>query len=278
MAKIIQFKTCASDYDGAFNDKVGWAAAGMGYVVVSDGGRLMVIDGGFESDSERLYGLLRGLSKGKGVTVDEWIITHPHIDHYGAFMGIVKRKDLDITVKRLIYRFSEQFDPSGALSLMREAAEQLGAETLIPERDDTFTLDGVTVRFLYVPDDVSVLVTANGNANYTSLIFEVSAERKAVFTGDAYPRSLQITAWRYATALKCDILQMPHHALCDAYNGEFYRFAAPKTVLMPISVAGYRAMHEDKYAFSEGGIANLALESRADCAIKAFEGDIVVRL
>ena len=36
---------------------------------------------------------------------------------------------------------------------------------------------------------------------------------------------MQITAWRYAGQLKCDIMQMPHHALCDAYCQDFLRFA-----------------------------------------------------
>ena len=47
MAKLIQYSTRASQYSGAFDSEVGWAAAGMGYLIVTDGGRLIMIDGGY---------------------------------------------------------------------------------------------------------------------------------------------------------------------------------------------------------------------------------------
>lgn len=74
-------------------------------------------------------------------------------------------------------------------------------------------LDDTEIEFLYVPDDCSVLNTAGGNPNVCSLIFTVAGnDKKAMITGDAYGRTMQITAWRYAKKLKCDILQMaPSH-------------------------------------------------------------------
>ena len=36
MEKLIQYRTDASLYDGAFDSVVGWSAAGMGYILVTE--------------------------------------------------------------------------------------------------------------------------------------------------------------------------------------------------------------------------------------------------
>ena len=135
-------------------------------------------------------------------------------------------------------------------------------------------LDDVKIEFLYVPDDCSILNTAGGNPNLCSLIFTVEGkDKKVMITGDAFRRNMEITAWRYAKKLKCDVLQMPHHALCDAYSVDFYKFVDPQIIFMPISKAGYTAMHSELYAHSEGYKVNLEVEMKADIVYKAFEGN-----
>ena len=283
MAEFIQCMTNASLYDGAFDSTVGWAAAGMGDAVITENGRMIVIDGGFPEDAPELVALLKERSAGEMVKVDLWIITHPHGDHYGALQEIARNDVLrdQVEIAEILYWFPEEFcGRSGEPNVLRndsdillEICRMTHAKPHTPERDEMRMLDDITLRFLYVPDDCSVINTGGGNANMCSLIFTVEGKRqKVLVTGDAYGRSMQITAWRYAQALKCDVLQMPHHALCDAYCVDFYRFADPRTVLMPVSVAGYRAMHSGLYEREEGCIANLCVEAKADLVVKAFEG------
>lgn len=289
MEKFIQYSTKESQYSGPFDSKVGWAAAGMGDVIVTDNGRLIVVDGGCPNDAESLVALLEEQSAGKKPEIDMWVITHPHGDHYGAILEICKHPELAerISVKKFVYWFPMEFcnkdKVAGVLEYgnkdMEEICRITGAESYRPARDDKFNIDGIELHFLYVPDDCSVLNTAGGNSNYCSLIFTVQGKNKKVMvTGDAYLRTMQITAWRYHRALKCDILQMPHHALCDSYCVDFYRYVEPDTVLLPISIAGYRAMHSDMYAKSEGCIANLCVEAKAKTVYKAFEGTVQIEL
>ncbi len=283
MAKFIQYRTKASLYDGPFNHQSGWAAAGMGYITVTEKGNIIVVDGGFSEDAEDFVELLEAQSCGKVPEIDFWIITHPHLDHYGVIKEISENHSLKnrITVKKIIYWFPEGFlGKSGEYNAladinieMAEICRNMSAESCRPVRDEMFTLDDTELEFLYVPDDCSILNTAGGNANLCSLIFTIKGKNKKVMvTGDAYGRSMQITAWRYADKLKCDILQMPHHALCDAYCVDFYRCVDPQTVFMPISVAGYRSMHSKPYEEREGCIANLCVEAKADEVYKAFNG------
>ena len=61
MAKLIQYCTKASRFAGEFK----WQAAGMGYILLTDGGRFLVIDGGHGEDAEGILALLEGNSAGK---------------------------------------------------------------------------------------------------------------------------------------------------------------------------------------------------------------------
>ena len=287
MEKLIQYRTAASLYDGAFDSVVGWSAAGMGDVIVTENKRLIVVDGGFAVDANGLLDILNNNSAEDIPTVDLWIITHPHIDHYGAIREIASNFNDRIKVKQIIYWFPMEFcDKNGNSGVLAKANDEMraicqafGAEYHCPARDEKINLDGIELHFLYVPDDCSILNTAGGNANHCSLIFTVQGKNmKAMLTGDAYGRTMQITAWRYHKKLKCDILQMPHHGLCDSYNIDFYKEVDAKTVLIPISIAGDRAMHSDLYAGRDGREANLWVENNAEKVCKAFEGTEIIDL
>lgn len=289
MEKLIQYITNASLYDGAFDSISGWSAAGMGYIIVTENGKLIVIDGGYGDDAGGILELLRQNSKNEIVQVDLWIVTHPHFDHYGALRELSANPDLNekIKVAKIIYWFPLEFvgkdgkarNLETACAKMELITSIFGAEEHRPERGEKITVDGIEIEFLFVPDDCSYLNTGGGNSNLVSLIFTVKGKNKKVmFTGDAYGRTMQITAWRYKGSLACDVLQMPHHGLCDAYNIDFYREVNAETLLIPISVAGHRAMHSDLYADREGRTHNLWAENNAQRVYNAFDGTVEIEL
>ena len=284
MGKFIQYRTKDSLYDGPFDGKAGWASAGLGNVVVTDGGHLIVIDGGKANDAEELVTLLEAETSGGGPKIDLWIITHPHLDHYGAIQEICENESLRsrIAVDRFVWWFPEDFcDRNGQQNAlgygntdMEKICRVMGAEGHRPARDEVIAVDETEIRFLYVPDDCSILNTAGGNPNLCSLIFTVTgSQRKVMVTGDAYGRTMKMTVWRYAKELKCDVLQMPHHFCCDAYCDDFYKLVDPQIVLIPASIAGNRAMHTE-YAETDGGRTNLRAEARAEQVYRAFEGTV----
>ena len=59
----------------------------MCYIMQSDGGRIVVIDGGTAGDAAYLRGFLAAL----GNHVDAWFISHAHDDHYDAVTNILKK-------------------------------------------------------------------------------------------------------------------------------------------------------------------------------------------
>ena len=284
MEKLIQFRTSASLYDGAFDNVAGWSAAGMGYVLVTKSNKFIVIDGGYKEDSLALIGLLEKYS-GKSVpTVDLWIITHSHGDHYGALQNIAECEELckRINVKKLCYYFPAKFRDRGKrycnlspIEDMKRIAALLGAKHHVPFIDEKLSVDGIELHFLYVPSDY-LAINDSYNSNACSLIFTLSTENKKIMiTGDAVPKTMQMTCAKYGDILKCDILQMPHHALCDTGDVGFFSAVDAKTLLLPISIAGDRSMND---IYFEQNTANRWAQDNADKILKAFEGTIEIEV
>ena len=281
MSKLIQYRTLASLYNGPFGDGSPWPAAGMGYVFVTPNRHFIVVDGGHEADAEPFLELLREVA-GEAPIVDLWIVTHPHGDHYGAIREIAAREELreTITVKELWWYFPPEFrDRSGkapcegANRHLREVSASLGAVEHAPRIGETVTVEDVTLEILFVPIDCSEI----HNPNSLSLIFTAKSPRKtALITGDAFSDTLGYCVEHYGAALRCDILQLPHHGLCDTGLPDFYRLANAHTLLIPISEAGDRCMRSGIYG--DATAANLVAEELATVIHRAFEGSVAVEL
>ena len=81
MAKLIQYCTHASHYDGPFDATVGWAAAGLGYLIVygsqvgvgTSGQRRGYMYAGVTADGNKYQVFMPGTNKGFGD--DVWYST-----------------------------------------------------------------------------------------------------------------------------------------------------------------------------------------------------------
>ena len=285
MAKLIQFQTAASRYDGAFGGSVGWPAAGMGYIIATNRNSFVVIDGGNAEDAAELVKTLCRNSVDTPI-VEHWIITHPHADHYSALFEISKTPELlsKIKVNELIYHFPDDFlNNEGthicakSALIMENISLAFGAEIKKPKWRESIVCDDIEINFIYTPDDCSIF-KGQRNANVCSLIFSVSGQSKrALFTGDAFRRTLKLTAWRFGNELKCDLLQLPHHGLCDTGVMEFYKYADAPILLVPISKAGHRSMHSNEHSPSDTE-ANLWAEQNAQEVHNAFEGTFEIQI
>ncbi len=275
MKKLIGYSTKDSMYDGDFDSIVGWKAAGMGYVIKTDNGKTIVVDGGDRLDADPFYNLLLNNSENGKVNVDYWIITHPHGDHYYCLLEMSKRKNVfdNVTVKNIVYMFPEDFcDKNGNtckadIENMELVKKLMGADEVTPNTEEPILIDGVRVDFLFVPKDCTDIDNANG----LSLIFTVEADKRIMFTGDAFVPSLKNVSERYRKLLKSDILQMPHHALCDTGYLDFFKYVDAHTVMLPTCIAGYRAMR-DNDEYKRSNLANKFAEDNAHTVYKAFEG------
>jgi hypothetical protein len=62
---------------------------------------------------------------------------------------------------------------------------------------------------------------------------------------------------------------MPHHALCDTGNFDFYRFANAQTLVLPTSSAADRAMNG---IYFDRNAKNRWAYKNATTILKAYEG------
>jgi len=279
MEKLIQYATKSSYYDGKFGCGDGWIAAGMGYLAKTKNGRLIAIDGGFPEDAEDFVKLLSDYSDGTTPEVELWIITHPHIDHYGVVRGITESKELSkkVKIKQILCLFEKEFAEieeddfvKDGIAVLGHAIDVTGAELITPKEGDEICIDGANIKILSLPE----FTMDYGSPNYLSIIFMLTlGETKILFTGDATSERLEKAA-TLGDALKCDILQMPHHGLCDTGDIDFYKAAGAKTVLVPICKAGDRSMKSGYYG--DAVEANEYAEANAEKIYRSYEGTLEI--
>lgn len=240
MGTLIQLCTEASRKDECFTKGV-WPAAGMGYVFVTDSGRLLVIDGGeTERDAETLVSLIEEKSDGHP-TVDLWIISHAHGDHYGALEIVAKTPALRerLTVSKICACTDIPVSfPENDQARIAAIPGLLGCTQVTPHAGDVLTVDNLEIRMLYTWEDDPKLADVT-SFNRLSLIFTVTGpEHRMMVIGDSTSTGPSVVRDRTdPTLLKSDFLQLAHHGL-DGGNIGFYRLVDPITVLIPCSLGG----------------------------------------
>ena len=252
MAKLIQFSTEGSRFDGEFR----WQAAGMGYVFCPDDPAwgFIVVDGGeTEQDTEDLLKLLEekvGTDKtGCKPVVALWILTHPHPDHCKNLVRISENEKYSsrVDVAALCYSVPDNYREVYGDSIgIDRIAGQLDCDLIRPKRGeeiDEIYAGGFIVRIFstyenYSPEDINDL----------SLVFSVECQesgRKAMFTGDSYEIALDYVLKNTdPDLLKSDFIQVAHHGLNGGLEA-FYEAVGAETALVPISNAGEKVGPQD---------------------------------
>lgn len=224
---------------------------GMSIVYRLSDGSLFVFDGGGPNVKHMLYKCLKDISGGGKIKVAAWVMTHTHGDHYGAMYdllnGIYK---YDFEIQEFWYnRATNTSDGTGSgVHLERLFNELAVGDTQIRvlEYGQTYTLDGgrVSAKVLCTPvnvaDKIGKVEGADENTNSLVMMLTIGGKR-ILMTGDANK-----VAWDFMVSqhnkseeysLKCDYLQMPHHAVQAAGTTAGYNAANPSYVIIPSTTA-----------------------------------------
>lgn len=275
MARLIQYETKATEYDGEWK----WQAAGMCYIIRLESGELIVIDGGHAADAEGLIEQLWSISGGKP-KIAAWLLSHPHKDHIGALHKIVCDDELSekLDIKALYSSAPVEFEFAKGrildveLRMQKEIEAFFGERHIEPKAEESFDIGEARIDFLFTYVDGEELA----DSNELSMVFTVTVNgKKIMFTGDQYRRSLDMLAQKHGDVLRSDILQVAHHAL-NGGSTKFYELCRAKTVLIPISHSGYRAMKLEKYD-ELNAPARYAI-SHASIRAYAFDGNFTLEL
>lgn len=209
-------------------------AQNLSIVIKSPHGKLIVIDGGWEADADKLSSLILQ----QGGKVDAWLITHPHEDHVGALCAILDDTARKIKIDK-IYCSLANPDWYRKVSLTGAgiADQLLSAFTKLPVgtvtnnigRGTEINIDDVNIRVL----NNRGVYTYNG-VNNSSLVYKIRVSGQSILIlGDlAYDGGKDLIKTCTAAELKSDIVQMAHHGQ-QGVDQDAYALIAPTTCLWP---------------------------------------------
>ena len=209
-------------------------AQNLSIVIKSPNGKLIVIDGGWEADADKLSSLILQ----QGGKVDAWLITHPHEDHVGALCAILNDTGRKIKIEKIYCSLAtpdwyRQVSPTGA----GIADQLLSGFTKLPVgtvtnnigRGTEINIDDVNIRVL----NNRGIYTYNG-VNNSSLVYKIRVSGQSILIlGDlAYDGGKDLIKTCTAAELKSDIVQMAHHGQ-QGVDQDAYALIAPTTCLWP---------------------------------------------
>ena len=209
-------------------------AQNLSIVIKSPHGKLVVVDGGWEADAEKLSSLILQ----QGGKIDERLITHPHEDHVGALCAILNDTARKIKIDKIYCSLAtpdwyRQVSPTGA----GIADQLLSAFTKLPVgtvtnnigRGTEINIDDVNIRIL----NNRGVYTYNG-VNNSSMVYKIRvSDQSILILGDlAYDGGKDLIKTCTAAELKSDIVQMAHHGQ-QGVDQDAYALIAPTTCLWP---------------------------------------------
>ncbi|MDO4277073.1 MAG: MBL fold metallo-hydrolase [Eubacteriales bacterium] len=209
-------------------------AQSLSMMIRTERGKLIIIDGGWDSDAE----MLKEKIQTYGGVVDAWLLTHPHADHAGALLQILQEGNSDIEIKKIYESFADLEwyqtyapDDPGITAALLDCFKQLPQGTV----DDRIGR-GTIIRV----DDVSIEVmndrgeiTENA-VNNSCIVYKLTVKGKSVMIlGDlAYEGGEQLLQDVGAEALKSDVVQMAHHGQ-EGVGKDVYAAISPEVCLWP---------------------------------------------
>ena len=204
----------------------------MGYIIKDSKGKVIVIDGGTSEDEPNLEKNIREL----GNKVDVWFITHPHSDHAGAFIKLIR--DTNISVGKVYYTMNEiewykQYAVERAIeaeefenALQNERIKDKVEEVSINE---VINIDFIKCEILGVKNPE----ITNDAFNNSSMVIKMLLPKTSIlFLGDTGVESGEKLISTQKEKLKSDIVQVAHHGQNGA-NEDLYKEIQPKICLWP---------------------------------------------
>lgn len=222
---------------------------GMSYVLQLSDGKFLVVDGGYETDSDA-NAIYRILAENKPADHEKpivagWFITHMHIDHCGALRRFASLHKDDVKVEGFYYNFLYKnvgdLWPSNSRTWENVMSSFDGA-TLYRKLHSGMQIAfaGASVTVLCTFEDVYPLSFTSGND--TSVVFRVDvAGQSILFLGDAEHGESDRMMHLPSDVLHADILQYAHHGYDKQCRGELYAKINPETVLWPMPFVNWES-------------------------------------
>lgn len=202
------------------------------FIVKMPDNSLFVVDGGTyyqmsDRACEQLYDFMRsitGVPEDEKIVINTWFVSHLHFDHCAGFPRFLHKYNTAFELLNIMYNF----DIEGASQkyIRRVARLFPNAKYYKQHTGETFNIAGVVFDVLYTVEDrykpnssnKLVLNDAACLGSYTeenngSTVLRMTFDGKTMLlTGDLEKADAVLMKMYPAADLKCDLLQIPHHA------------------------------------------------------------------
>lgn len=204
----------------------------MGYGIKTKNGKIIIVDGGTQEDAEQLEKYIID----NGGKVDTWFITHPHIDHAGAFEIISKNENIEINQIYMSITSKDWYiknEPSREKDIEEFfnviENENISQKIVQPQIGDTIKIDNITAKIMGIKNTE----ITNNAINNSSMVIKMQVNQKQIlFLGDTGIESSEKLIKNQGKALKADIVQVAHHGQAGATE-ELYKIVKPEICLWP---------------------------------------------
>ena len=204
------------------------------YVITTADGKVIVVDGGYREDAQKLLAHLRKVTDQEIHRVDAWFLTHAHGDHICAFNEIMDKYPNALELGRVYYNFpSAQYcmrEPGygGAILEFNALLPRFADKIETVYTGDEYDIGDAHIEVLYVPNG-----EIRSYINNTSVVFMLTLNGKRIlFLGDAEPAEGErlLALYKGTGKLKADYVQMAHHGQ-GGVTFEVYKEISPKACL-----------------------------------------------
>lgn len=224
---------------------------GEAYSIITPEGDLYLIDGGFQGeDGQRIAQYIEN----HGGKVKAWILTHPHVDHIGAFLDFMaSNADKVETVYYSPFTrefFEEEEDPAvyEVLNNPNAILFYQFLETQEATKDQVEYIPMLTGDTLSIGDlQLECFASFDPNrhdVNANSLVFTISYEDFVLLlTGDMTELTLEDMRKEISAEAICwdaDIIQIPHHGYMAGIGSDaLYQATKPEYALLDCTIEEY---------------------------------------
>lgn len=189
-------------------------------------GEDMLVD--CSADARILAALGRAMKRNDRV-IDYLVVTHPHADHYGGCIDVMKQ----FTIRHVVYSgYLRPKDPTW--QAFWQTAQTSGAEYDEITHEDRWQIGSTTIHWLYpdhpVAADTIHETAGEGHAvNDTSLVFIMTyGKMDALFTGDMEAPLESHLIDEYDKQLDVEILKVGHHGSPGSSSQPFLSAVTPQ--------------------------------------------------
>ncbi len=280
------YSTGAAETAQAYIASIPQTNQGQGYIFRLPDGRFIIHDGGYAGD-DRVYKALRNLVPKGEITIAAWFISHPHGDHYPAFIDFIKAHNYDkaITIERLIHNYAhyEMYNINGtagedksgdSVKELYAAIEQYMPDLPVIKAHTGQIIDfgTATVEVLYTIEDL--LPKQLPNVNDSSMVIRLNMEGSSIMLlADTCYASGPILHSMWGDYLKSDIMQMAHHSMWPSVETIYHDIQAE--VILHSTM--YSIMKDNIQPTTNwAGVMEAALSYAKDMYVSDSHGEVIM--